>query len=250
MKQVYLFIALLWLIATPYSTAQESTTNHSVEKANFDGKWRINFNCGYGLRIASSSSAQEALVQQGYDEESVQKFISSIKQGYKIEGQVHYMLWETTGIGLDYHYFHSSGNLSGYINTSDLYSYTRYSSISDNAFTNYIGGSFFSEQVIGKSRFKAIAQFSIGYCFYREEIMYDYSPLAITGGNLGINAQLGIRYPATPSLTVGITGGFFDSVISKFNADNGESTQTVKLKDDEREKLARIDLSLGICYYF
>lgn len=231
------------IIAT--SQAQEVTSPTPLT-----GKWRINLSGGYGLRIGSSDDPKTTFIEQGFKQSDVDDFFTDIKRGYKVAGEIHYMFWKNMGLGIDYNFLHTAGSLSGYIgNREDFQSRIVYSKIEDDVFTNYLGISFLSEDRIGQSRFKVYSQVSLGISMYREETLFNYTPMVHTGNALGVNTELGIEYPVINKMSVALSVSYFGSSISKVKVDNGYTTNTIKLPDNKRESLSRLDISLGLSYY-
>lgn len=253
MYKIKLFIltAAVMLSIHHSSVAQEESTTSNAEDKSADSNWRISASVGYGTRIADFDMAKENLLMYGFDSEAVDDYIKSIKQGYKISGQVHYMFWKDIGLGVNYNFFHSSASIEGYIRTGGyMPAGTAYLKIDDNVFTSYVGPSVFYKSTIGQSNFILYCQFSSGYMMYRNEVLYGQNPNLITGNSFGLDNEIGVEYFITPQFSVGGSFSYFYSVLSKVKIDDGYEESTIELSGDEKENLSRLDASISVNYYF
>ncbi len=220
-----------------------------VDPASYQtGKWRISLDAGLCFRTGSTKDQKKDLIAQGFDKGVVDDYMTDITRGFKGAGQIHYMVAEHYGIGLDYNFFNSGGEINGYLNTGG--GTIVYANAEDDVFINYLGASFYSDGRILKSRIKAYSQVSLGLTMFREETLYTYSPMVFTGNTLGMNLELGLEYFFQKNLSLGAGLNYFVSTLSKIKIDDGYSTETVELDDDESENLNHLDLNVGLRYYF
>lgn len=213
------------------------------------GKWRVAINGGFGYRLADTKKSEQVLIDQGFNPEDVDDYFSQIKTGYKISGQVHYMFWEKYGLGFDYQFHNSSGSLSGYIDADDGETII-YAQITDNVFTNFLGVSFYSESWIKTSPFKVYSLVSFGLTMYREETIFSFIPILLTGKAFGGNVEVGVDYFFKKNLAISLSTNVFQSTISKVKIDDGTSSNVIELPDEQKEGLGRIDINLGLRLYF
>jgi hypothetical protein len=137
-------------------------------------KWRLSASVGYGWRVANYDGAKDNLMAYGFSSSAVDDYIKDIKSGYKIAGQVHYMIWGNFGLGIDYSFFHASAGIAGYVQDLQFYnSHYVYLKVEDNVFTNYVGASVMSESRFGNDKFRLGSQYSLGYTMYREELLFN-----------------------------------------------------------------------------
>jgi len=241
-------LCVITLLTASAGHAQDTETNSTPISSI--GKWRINLSGGYGYRMGNTDDQKDSYIDMGFNESDVDAYFKDIKSGYKLAGQVHYMFWDNMGLGIDYNFFHTSASLSGYINSPDIYEYTTLVKIEDDFFTNYIGASIYTENPLGQSQFKLYSQLSLGLSLYREEVLFSYTPLVATGNNLGVNFELGLEYEIAKNVSLGLGISYFASTISKIKFDDGQSTHTMELSDEERESLSRLDMTMGFSFYF
>jgi len=245
-------LLIVCVISCSYNNVySQQTQEPSKTNVPENTKWRITARGGYGNRVANFDDAKETIVQNGFDKKSTDKYVKSLKQGYDIGGRVHYMFWEKTGLGLDYSFFNSSGEISGYVQSYDAFGLNNiFLKISDDIFTSYVGASVMSESRIGKSNFYATFQTSIGYLSYRDEVLTNYYPTLISGSSIGIRFEGGIEYFVLPNMSVGTSVGYFNSTLTKIKIDDGTNSQEIKLEDEQKESLARLNLFLNLSLYF
>lgn len=244
----FLLILALYLYSALGAYAQENETP-GVDPASYQtGKWRVSLDAGLCFRTGSTKDQKKDLVAQGFDKKRVDDYITDITQGHKGAGQIHYMIAEHYGVGLDYNFYHSGGELDGYLSTGG--GTIVYINAKDDVFMNYFGASFYSDGRILESKIKAYSQVSLGLTMFREETLYSYSPMVFTGNTLGLNLELGLEYFFRKNLSLGVSLNYFVSTLSKIKVDDGYSTETIKLDDDESENLSHLDLNVGLRYYF
>lgn len=247
-----ILVGISIILLLPLDVRSQGMNTSEKEDETVDiNKWRISAGMGYGQRIANFDKGRDNMLWNGFDQSSVDDYIKSIKRGYKIAGQLHYMFWDNMGLGLDYNFFHSSGQLAGYVSSpsqnTDTYIYMR---MEDNVFTNYLGASLLSEWRFGNDQFKLNSQFSMGYTMFRNEVLFNHEPTLLIGNSLGLNLEVGIEYFIVPYLSIGSSACFFNSSLSQMKVDNGYEIMTVDMEKDERESLNRLDMSINLNYYF
>jgi len=212
------------------------------------GKWRFSVEGGVGYRTASTKNSKQNFLNQGFTEKEVDAYFRQIKTGIKASGQIHYMFWQNFGLGIDYQYHHSSGEMKGVIDPGDGYTLL-YGQMNDNVYTNYSGLSAYYQQWID-SRFKIYYQISIGLTLFREETVVIYTPNLITGKAFGGNTEIGFEYFLKKNIAVAINADYFQSTISKIKVNNGTTTNNYDLEKEQMEGLARIDLGFGLKFYW
>jgi hypothetical protein len=232
-----------WQISEP-----EGTQDESAGGAYQTEKWRIALNGGGGYRIASTKETRKNLENQGIPSSEIDAYLKQIKTGIKAAGQVHYMVWENYGLGIDYQFHYSSGSLHGTMDPGDAYTLI-YGKFTDEMYTNYVGLSLYFQQWI-KPKFKIYGQVSSGLTLFREESVIIYNPLLITGKAYGGNTEIGLEYYLGKNISVGMSAGFFQSTISKIEVNNGIKTEEIKLEKEQMEGLSRLDLGAGLRFYF
>lgn len=243
-----LLIICIFAISTILSplSAQETNSQGSDSQNNH---WKIAINGGIGYRISSTKDSKQIFIQQGFEESQVDGYFNGIKWGPKASAQVHYLLKNGYGIGIDYQFHTSSGSMTGIIDPGDgvtLY----YGEVTDNVFTNYIGFSLYENMWIKPNKWNFYAQSSVGITFFRQENITFYTPILITGKALGVNLEAGLEYFINKNVAAGLNLNCFFSTISKATFDDGSSNMEVKFEKEQREGLSRLDSAAGLKFYF
>ncbi|HKI87472.1 MAG TPA: outer membrane beta-barrel protein [Draconibacterium sp.] len=215
---------------------------------NQTGKWRISTEGGVGHRIANDKNSKQNYINQGFTEQEVDSYFRQIKTGIKASGQVHYMFWKNFGLGADYQYHHSTGEMKGVFDPGDNYTLL-YGKLNDNIFTNYAGLSMYYQRWINPNC-KLYYQISMGLTLFREETIVIYTPNLITGKAFGGNTEIGFEYFLRKNIAIALDVDYFQSTISKIKVNNGAGTDEYKLEKEQMEGLSRIDLGLGLKFYW
>ncbi len=210
-------------------------------------KWRISIAGGVGYRIASTKESKNNMLSMGFSSSEVDSYFRQIKTGVKASGQIHYMFWQNYGLGIDYQFHTSSGNLYGTVDSGDTYTML-YGKFSDDIYTNFVGLSLYMQQWISP-KFKFIGVISSGLTLFREESVAIYSPMLLTGKAYGGNTELGLEYFIGKKMAVSLSAGLFQSTISRITVNNGTSTQEIDLPKEQREGLSRVDMNAGLIIF-
>jgi hypothetical protein len=150
--------AVIILFFASICKAQEvAKEGDAIPNALQTGKWRIGIRGGYSFQTGSTDEQEKSLSEMGFEEGDADDFCEHIKRGYKLSGQVHYLFWDDMGLGIDYDFFHTSGSISAYIDSPDLFAYTVFAKLKDDIFINYVGASFFSKTYLEQSNFFGIS---------------------------------------------------------------------------------------------
>lgn len=228
------------------SEAEEFEDNGAPNVFQND-RWRFSITSGGGYRIASTKESRKNLENQGIPSKEIDSYFKQIKTGVKAAGQVHYMIWENYGLGIDYQFHHSLGSLHGTVDPGDTYTFI-YGKFSDNTYTNYMGLSLYVQHWINP-KFKFYGQVSSGLTLFREESVIIYTPLLLTGKAYGGNSEIGLEYYIGKKISVAVSAGLFQSGVSKIRVNNGIKTQDIKLEKEQMEGLSRVDLGAGLRFY-
>ncbi len=244
-----IFSFLFFVLCFYCGNARDQDSDMDPSATTDSGKWRFSLNGGAGYRTAKVKDSKQNLIDQGFESADVDDYFNQIRLGYKASGQVHYMFWKEHGLGIDYQYHVSSGSISGYVDPGDMVTMV-FAKLDDQVYTNYIGLSLFSQSWIKPEKFKLYSQVSFGLTWYREETIFAYTPILITGNAFGGNGELGLEYFINDFLALGFGFNYFQSTLSKVETDNGNTSQEVELSDEQKEGLQRIDMNLGLRLYF
>ncbi len=226
------------------SVEPENSFNTNVFQTE---RWRFSITGGGGYRIASTKETRKNLENRGIPSSEIDSYFKQVKTGAKAAGQVHYLIWENYGLGIDYQFHHSSGSLHGTVDPGDTFTFI-YGKFTDNIYTNYVGLSLYMQHWINP-KFKFYGQVSSGLTLFREESVIIYTPILITGKAYGGNSEFGVEYFVGKKISVAISAGLFQSSVSKIKVNNGINIQDVKLEKEQMEGLSRVDIGAGLRFY-
>jgi hypothetical protein len=109
----------------------------------------------------------------------------------------------------------------------------------------------FSSTRYGRSkRIGVNSSFAIGPAFYRDELEMLNDQVLIQGVALGTNLTLGLEYFFRSNISLGLESSLFSSQAQKVTVTTAHSSEEIKLEKENYENLSRLDLSLGIIWYW
>lgn len=213
------------------------------------GRFRIALSGGYGIRTANTKTARQEMERVGFTSQEAKKYYKKLQAGEQAGGQLHYMFLPDLGLGVDYHFYYASSSIYGNFDPQDGV-FRFYGEISENIYTNFVGISCYGQQWLKPERLKAYSVISVGMALYRNETLFVYNPMLISGKALGENLDIGLEYLPWRNFAVGASVSCFQSTLRKVDVDNGISSQEVKLDKEQWEGLFRLSLSAGLKFYF
>jgi hypothetical protein len=226
-----------------------SSTQLSALPGYDQDRFRIAMQGGYGYRTGSIKEARQRMISSGFSVDAANSYYRTIKFGMQGSGQVHYMFWKQNGLGIDYNFFYSKASASGNMDPGD--GYTRiYGTMSEIIYTQFAGLSWYTHQWISPARLKYYSLLSVGLAMYRNETRVIYSPVLFTGKALGTNLETGLEYFFSRHIAAGLGLSYFQSTLGKVTVNNGNNIQEIELEKEQREGLARLNLSAGLKIYF
>lgn len=114
-------------------------------------------------------------------------------------------------------------------------------------YTNYLGLSWAFTQNWDKLYLTPSA--SIGYMWTRSEASLLFQNILITGGNVAMNAEIGLDYLFHPNWGIGTNLGSFLGFINNVKVTDGTTTRKEKLDKESWYNTSNIHLSVGLRYY-
>ena len=197
--------------------------------------FRIAVNGGYSYQLARVAKSVPT---------DFKDYIKGLKSGYHWGGDITYYFSEPLGIGLKYYQFHASNSIDN-IYVDDLNGNRSYGRMSDDLRVTFIGPMFSTRLLNGDKSKAFLMNLSIGYIGYQnDKIIID--PFKMTGSTLGMTYDFGYDISLSKNLMLGFQVSLISGTLSKYDWNDGTTTQTVKLETDQYESLHRIDLSVGL----
>lgn len=220
-----------------------------VEKREENGKFRITLNAGPGYLLGNTKGAVQSLQAQGVSSGDSKEYYDNLKLGAQTKASLFFHAWGDYWFGAMYNGFYSASELITTMYLDDVNMY--YGKIGEHYFVNFAGASFYSAGRYGnKKQIGLNSSFSVGPAFYRDEAEMLNKQILIQGVSLATNVTLGIEYFFQPRWSINLETAFFTSNLKKLKVTSIQSTQEVELDKENYENLSRLELSLGIVYYW
>ncbi|TLX73071.1 hypothetical protein E9993_16560 [Labilibacter sediminis] len=207
-----------------------------IKKDNYR-KFRIGGYGGYSYQLARVSSSVPP---------DFKDYVKKLKSGYHYGADATYFISENTGLGIKYTMFRSKNSMDNIYITYDNGD-TEYGRMSDDLFISFVGPNLVYRKFDKYNTNCFYMQGALGYMSYKnnKEVV---SPFVMTGSTLGSCIDIGYEISIDNNLFLGFQLSLMAGTLSKYTIDDGESSETFELEDDEYENLTRVDLS--ICLRF
>ena len=232
-------------------------------------RWSIGIQAGGASLLASTAEAEKDMIDMGIPKSQAVDYNKKLKQGWSMNGDIHYMFSDHFGLGAKYSLFTSSVQKDLTIAVNSMLPEYACMGINERMYIHYAGLSMLFRQWLDDNRkFNLSGTLSAGYVHYRDEMRMDPNqytflyypniygmPVAIynilaESKTWGANAGLSVDYFPKSWLSVGVSAGFMYARLTKLDISTKETIQTIKLDKKEYEYLTRLDYSLGIRFYF
>lgn len=213
-------------------------------------RWRISASGGLGYLVGDTDQGRKDAAQQGLTDQEIDDYYKQIMWGWQTGANVHYFVRPDLGIGLNYRLFSSGADVWATFDPQDgvnLY----HGKLVENMYVNYVGPSVFSQYFISPNqKLLLTGSYSAGMVFFRDETTMLESNLLMKGKAFGMTATVGLEYLLSSHVALGFDLNAFASNIGKLTVDNGDSSATVNLEDENRQNLSSLDCSVGLRFYF
>lgn len=194
-----------------------------------------------------------------------QDYYDSYKRGFHVNASAHFLLNNSTGVGIEYS--HCNSSFEGVLPTQYISSIYLMVSEKNRHYINYLGPSVNFRQLLGANqRFLLSETFSTGVLFYRLESQTTYpevtnsgyteinSNLLLHGTPLALKLGITAEYALRKNLSIGLGGDFFGSLLERASFESKSSNNNSILAQNQQLSnsfnLSRIDYSLVFRYHF
>ncbi|WP_159519429.1 hypothetical protein [Sunxiuqinia indica] len=212
--------------------------------------WRVAASGGLGYLLGDTDPGRESFRMQGLRQAEIDDYFDQILWGWQSSASVHYFLQQDLAVGLQYRFFKSTADVWATFDPQDgvnLY----HGPLKETMYVNFVGPSLYTEYSLSRNhQLRFSGSIAMGIAFYRDEATLLETNVLMTGKAFGGFSELGLEYFMAPRLSVGISLSTFLSSLGKLKYDNGTSSGTYKLEDEEIQSIASFDLSAGLRYYF
>ena len=225
MKKLFFLIAISAIALS--SNAQDTL--------NLMPHFRLAINGGYSRRIAKTSDQIPAQFKD---------YISELKNGYHLGAEAAYFFNNKWSVGLKYNLFKAANSITGVTGT-DVYGNARTGTISDDMQINFIGVNTSSRHISKNGKHHFLLGIGLGYMGYTNDAFL-FDKIKITGQTFGATLDGGYDFRLAKNLFIGTQLSFVGGTLNSLDYDFGSSKTTVKLEENDRENLTRLDLSVGL----
>ena len=199
----------------------------------------------FRLAIGGGFSYTLAKVPKGL-EPTADDYLRSLKSGFHFRADANYFFNRQFGIGLKYSYFGSKGSVEN-IRFLDDQGNIIHLDISDEISNNFIGPTFLIRFLGPVNKNAFIVSISMGYMGYKNYAYYGF-PFTLNGSTLAMAIDLGYDIGISENLSLGFWATLYFGSLSKLTYDDGFSTETIELSEEQRESVSRIDLSVILSF--
>lgn len=243
MKQ-FSIVAILLLLSFSTIHAQDYSTIRAKERREKDRRndfprFRFALQGGWSYRTAKVADLGSA---------ELEEYAKGLKSGFHLGADAAYFFAENYGCGLKYSYFHAGNEIANVTVTTNT-GEVKTGLMKDGVNIHYIAPSFYVRYFLADDKLVFLGGASIGYLRYIDNAVL-VDKFAITGGTVGAGLELGLDYMITEHFGVGANVGLVSGVLTKYTIDDGINQTEVELEKEQRESLARLDLSVGVRWSF
>ncbi|SFE65703.1 porin family protein [Sunxiuqinia elliptica] len=213
-------------------------------------KWRLSVSGGIAYQLGTTDDSRKDMQEQGLTQAQIDDYHDQFMLGWQSSASIHRMVNPTVGVGLQYRLMYSDADLRITLDPQDG-NHLYHGQMTERMYINYVGASVLSQQSLTiNKKLQLSALISAGVAFYRDEAEILEGNLLFTGEALALTTELGLEYFVTPKISIGLSANLFASKLNKVKMDNGYTSDTIKLDEDEQQSISALDLSTGLRFYF
>ncbi len=240
MKNDLLPLLILFILLLVNPSIVSAQSEHELSRL------RISASGGLGYFFAEGDNEIEGLI----DKSKIDKINKDLRWATHLNGDVHYLINNSYGIGAKYIFQKTSAEASETLIFSPDDMHVIVTDLWEKDYINYTGLSLGAFSELGySSKFNLTSSISAGYAWIRSELSVLYQNMLITGGNVAMYADIGADYRFHPNLAIGLNLGTFYCIVDKVNISDGNNSVEQKLDKDSRYNASNIHLLIGLRYY-
>jgi hypothetical protein len=198
-------------------------------------RYRIALNGGWSYRIAKLADNIPADMKQ---------YMKELNSGYQFGLDASYYFTQELGAGLKY-----SSHLSNNSIDNALFELSDGSTvegrIANDIRIDFVGPFFSARRSLPNNRHSLLVNFGLGYMSYRDDgtLLTNFTA---QGNTLGLCGDISYDISLTNNFAIGLQLSYLAGSLQEYELTHGGHTQTIKLENDKKESLSRIDFSLGL----
>jgi hypothetical protein len=200
-------------------------------------KFRLGAGGGYSYRLAKvpSNAGQFA------------DYYKKLKSGFNIEGEGTYFFNKSLGIGVRYNFFRAKNYMDGI--TFILDNDTLIGDLGDDIRIQSIGPTFYFRFFNRNENIIWLLGFSFGYTSYLNKGRLLNQDLTLTGSTVGMTISFGADFLVLKNMAIGANVSLDLGTLSSYTMSFGGRQTTIKLQDQEKDNLARINLTATLRFW-
>ncbi len=233
MKKIFLIIALLVSLSLFSQEIEKTQTNES--------SFILKGSVGPSFRLAKTPSNLPSFLKT---------YVANLKSGMSYDFSGYFLINKShNALGLKYNSFNSKASV-GPLDLTAPNGETGYARTSDNITISFIGLSYGYFGLVDDENGGFDMEMAVGLVSYKDKtnVLGAYE---ITGSTIGLVGSFGYDIKLVKGLYVEPKIGYAMGTISQFDikGENGYKGK-IKLENDSKESLFRIDFSVGLNYRF
>lgn len=203
-------------------------------------RFRLSVNGGIGYRTAENPDDLSSVENNYLDE---------LKSGGTFSADFSYFFSEAIGIGVKYNYFGSKNTIDNVTMDVNGDAVNETGSVTDDINIAFFGPMVSGMSYSGNRKNALFFNLALGYLHYLnkgELIGYD---VRAKGSTFGLVGEIGYQIGLSETFSLAFTGSYTVGTLSKMKVGYGGAYETVKLEDDQKENLSRIELTVGLVFH-
>ena len=193
-------------------------------------------------------SFRTADLMEGLSKEE-EDYMKDLLHGGHFSADAGYFISESIGLGLKYNHFGSSNSMQNVTLDVNSDGYPETGAMKDNINISFIGPMVSSMVWSGNRKNALFFNLALGYLHYLDKgelIGYD---VKMKGSTFGMVGDIGYQIGLSEALSLAFTCSYTIGTLSEMKVELGDASYTLKLEDDKKENLGRIDLSVGLVFH-
>ncbi|MGO4293248.1 hypothetical protein [Chitinophaga sp. RAB17] len=196
--------------------------------------FRITVNGGYSYRLGKISSEFSG---------EAKDYLKKLKSGFNVGADAMHYFRESMGVGVKYNLFHTAHSDVIPVTTG---SGTMRAGVMDNISISFYAATF-GTRIFNAAKTNAFyANVALGYLGFRDNGWVEEHKLILSGGTVGIGWDAGYDFRITRRLSAGAQLSLISGQLTRITKEDATSTQTITLKDEQKENLSHLNLSAGL----
>lgn len=174
-----------------------------------------------------------------------QDYVRGLNHGFHIGGDFNYYFAEQFGFGCKYIFTHTASKVNAaYFYDSGVWYYV--DNLSQSISINYIGPSFIVRLLNNSGKLGLFMSISMGYMGYSNRNIFNSISSNINSSTVAAVSDIGYDFALSENISFGIQVSSINGTLTSYKQSFGSYSEEHELNSDNKVKLNRFDISLGI----